>query len=58
MLNQKIIDLIKKAGKKRSAKKNKPGSSGEDLEKSSDIETEEIYAGYHLSSFIPLFYSS
>ena len=57
MLNQKIIDLIKKAGKKRSAKK-KPGSSGDDLEKSSDIETEEIYAGYHLSSFIPLFYSS
>ena len=56
--SKKILDLFKKAGKKGSAEE-ELDSSGEDSEKSSDIETNnELYAGYHFSSFIPLFYSS
>ena len=45
--------MFKKAGEKGSAEE-ELDSSGEDSEKSSDIETnDEIYAGYHFFSFIP-----
>ena len=51
-------NLFKKASEKRSAEE-ELDSSGEDSEKSSDIETnDEVYAGYHFSFFITLFYSS
>ena len=47
--SKNIVGLFKKAGKKRSAEE--LDSSGEDSEKSSDIETnDEVYAGYHFSS--------
>ena len=50
--------MFKKAGEKRSTKE-ELDSSGVDSEKSLDIETnDEVYAGHHPSSFIPLFYSS
>ena len=53
-----IVDLFKKNGEKRSTKE-ELDSSGVDSEKSLDIETnDEVYAGHHPSSFIPLFYSS
>ena len=45
--------MFKKAGEKDSAEE-ELDSSGEDSEKSSDIETnDEVYAGYHFFSFIP-----
>ena len=51
--SKNIVDLFKKAGKKRSAEE-ELDFSGEDSEKSSDIETnDEVYAAYHFSSFIP-----
>ena len=56
--SKNIVDLFKKAGRKHSAEEGLD-SSGEDSEKSSDIETnKEVYAGYYFSCFIPLFYSS
>ena len=52
-----IINIEKKAGEKCSTEE-ELDASGEDSEKSSDIETnDEVYGGYHFSSFIPLFYS-
>ena len=45
-------DFFIEAGKNCSTEEQ--DSSGEDSEKSSDIETnDEVYAGHHFSSFIP-----
>ena len=45
-----ILDLFKKAGEKCSAEE-ELDSSGENSEKSSDVQTnDEVYAGYHFSS--------
>ena len=48
--SKNIVDLFKKAGQKCSPEE-ELDSSGEDSEKSSDIETnDEVYDGYHFSS--------
>ena len=53
--SKNIVDLFKKAGKKCSAEE-ELDYSGEDLEKSSDIETnDEVYGANDFSSFIPWF---
>ena len=50
--SKNIVDLFKKAGEKCIAEE--LDFSGEDSEKSSDIETnDEVYAAYYFSSFIP-----